>query len=344
MSKVLVCITAQARAGDLTWASFRANVLEPLGADLALCISESDSNNDLNPFWKEAQYKWTCREYNDYGDAFDEVQKEILGASILPEWRKLLSIPYQWLGGIKGDAAHPGPSAILIVYRWYLLRNILECGLLDVYEWFIITRSDFIWSYIHPPISYFDKNQIGIPYGENYGGYTDRHAVVHKTMLIRYLNIIHDIIVNSDKLHQGMKFDDRWNLEKYIFYELNKSPKALVRYFPYVMYTVRNSKTKTTWSQGIYNKDLGYYIKYPSEYRKAQRSIKILKRLGSWESQYSKFFLRNWIIIILFLRERNTGDVIFRLLYIARHNALLLGAIRFTKRCLKTVYNTLFGS
>lgn len=39
--KVLVCIMAQVRFGEPTWDKFKENVLDTLGADLALCISDA---------------------------------------------------------------------------------------------------------------------------------------------------------------------------------------------------------------------------------------------------------------------------------------------------------------
>ena len=61
-----------------------------------------------------------------------------------------------------------------------------------------------------------------------------------------------------------------WNIEMLIKFHLEQNNVLhLVKQFPYVMYSVRNINGSTRWSEGVYSKDLGYYIKYQSEYDKS---------------------------------------------------------------------------
>ena len=65
-----------------------------------------------------------------------------------------------------------------------------------------------------------------------------------------------------------MKLKKNWNLEKLIKFHLNQNNVLhIVKEFPYIMYSVRNINGTTRWKQGKYSKELGYYIKYNSEYK-----------------------------------------------------------------------------
>lgn len=37
-------------------------------------------------------------------------------------WRSLLDVKDQWLGGVKGNGGHPGSAGILLYFRMFLLR------------------------------------------------------------------------------------------------------------------------------------------------------------------------------------------------------------------------------
>uniref|UniRef100_A0A6C0H560 Uncharacterized protein n=1 Tax=viral metagenome TaxID=1070528 RepID=A0A6C0H560_9ZZZZ len=186
-------------------------------------------------------------------------------------WREYLKIGNQYLGGIKDKYnEQPGSAGILLFYRWFLLKNIMENGLINKYERFIITRSDFMYQLPHPKLEYLDKKYIWIPDGEYYGGYTDRHAILSKTNVIGYLNILNNMFLKSNEYFTKMKNRNDWNLEKIIKFHLEQNDLLKnVREFPYIMYSVRNKNGSTRWSKGVYDEKLGYYIKYIEEYKKS---------------------------------------------------------------------------
>jgi hypothetical protein len=188
-------------------------------------------------------------------------------------WRNFLKIKNQFLGGIKDDREqHPGSAAILIFFRWFLLKNMIENDLLNKYDRFIITRSDFIYQLPHPKLEGMNENCIWIPDCEHYGGYTDRHVILSKTNIEPYLNILNNLVLNSNDYFLKMTMQNRnnWNLEKLIKFHLEqKNLVQLVKEFPYIMYSVRNINGTTRWSQGVYSNELNYYIKYQSEYDKS---------------------------------------------------------------------------
>jgi hypothetical protein len=208
MNKTLVCVLAEIRAHKITWPSFKKSVLDTLRADLLLCISVPVDFDFTNPFWQFSKYRCATPEFFDWGDAFDEAQMSELNNisnTKPPNWRMLLDIKDQWLGGVKGPSQHPGSAGILIYYRWCLLNYLQSEGLLDKYDRFIITRSDFVWKTLHPPISHLNPENIWIPDGEGYGGLTDRHVILSKKNVVEYLNIIHSVITEPDTLFLEMQ-------------------------------------------------------------------------------------------------------------------------------------------
>ena len=186
-------------------------------------------------------------------------------------WREFLKIKDQFLGGIKdNNNQHPGSAGILIFFRWFLLKNLIENDLINKYDRFIITRSDFIYQLPHPNLELMNENFIWIPDCEHYKGYTDRHVVLSKTNIESYLNILNNFVLKSNDYFIKMKNYNEWNLEQLIRFHLEQNNVLnIVKEFPYVMYSVRNMNGSTRWSKGNYSNKLGYYIKYQSEYDKS---------------------------------------------------------------------------
>jgi hypothetical protein len=176
----------------------------------------------------------------------------------------------QFLGGIKDSHdQHPGSAGILIFFRWFLLKNLIDNDLINKYDRFIITRSDFIYQLPHPKVELMDENYIWIPDCEYYEGYTGRHACLSKNNIVSYLNIFNNMVLRSNEYFMKMKNKD-WNLERLIKLHLEQNNVLhLVKEFPYVMYTVRNINGTTRWSAGNYSHEKGYYIKYQTEYDKS---------------------------------------------------------------------------
>jgi hypothetical protein len=170
MSKTLVIILSETRASELTYNNFKQNVIDELNADLCICIGVKTDYDYENPFYKLAKYKFLCNEPDDYGDAFEYAYNIIspnistydVNTSNPPlHWREFLKIKNQFLGGIKDkDNEHPGSGGILIFFRWFLLKNLIENDLINKYDRFIITRSDFIYQLPHPKVEFMNEKYI----------------------------------------------------------------------------------------------------------------------------------------------------------------------------------------
>jgi hypothetical protein len=79
-----------------------------------------------------------------------------------------------------------------------------------------------------------------------------------------------------------------WNLERLIKFHLEQNNVLhLVKEFPYIMYSVRNNNGTTRWSTGTYIPQLGFYIKYISEYGKSRDyKIKFIKSGSTIDNFY----------------------------------------------------------
>jgi hypothetical protein len=265
--RILVVILGQARASKLTWDSFKTNVLDELLGDLALCIGESPENNLENPYWAHAKYRWVLPEYEDFGDGFDQIQMNRIGK--INDWREVLKIKDQWLGGIKGKEEHPGSAGILVYFKAKLFEFLSSDEIRGLYDRFVITRSDFIWEMPHPKMDRLRKDRIWIPYGEFYWGVTDRHVVLTQTFLEPYLNLIDPILRNPKELMTEMiRYNPRpnWNHEQYILFRLkSQNLSSKISWLPYMMFSVREEGASTRWSMGVFDSDLGFFVKYPAE-------------------------------------------------------------------------------
>jgi hypothetical protein len=379
MCKTLVVILSESRESELTYDSFKQNVIDELNADLCLCIGVKHDYDYNNPFYQLAKYKFIYDEPDDFGDAFeyaynilsknkanyecltdinalfgqiqnpqqstenityygnsdnltnlnefndDEIvihkkdfqdylwKNQVYGIKISNNnfvsqenvitykkplhWREFLKVKDQFLGGIKDSHnQHPGSAGILIFFRWFLLKNLIENNLINKYDRFIITRSDFIYQLPHPKVELMNENCIWIPDSEHYGGYTDRHVVLSKNNIESYLNILNNFVLKSNEYFMKMKNEDNWNLEQLIKFHLKQNNVLqLVKEFPYIMYSVRSINGSTRWSQGSYSNELGYNIKYQSEYNKSNYYKNEFEKSGlSITEFYNKCIKKNF--------------------------------------------------
>lgn len=327
MDRVLICVIGQIRADKLTWDSFNKNLKQILNADLALCIGDSDANNDNNQYWKNSKYKFITNEYDDFGVGYDQLQLKYLGVdNEKPDWRVLLNVKDQWLGGIKGDGQHPGSAGILLYFRAILKDFLVDNKLVENYDWFIITRSDFIWLVEHPGVEFFKNYDICIPYGEHHGGITDRHIVIHKKNVIQVLSVLDKFLTDPIALKNEMIFFKQWNLELFLWFYISKFNYD-IKYMPYVMYSVRTDDVSTRWSQGVYNHNFGYYLKYPDEFSRALISEKIYKISGSKGLLYNLIF-SNLFLILFFIKFRKLNELKVHLIFCLNKFSFLNKLIR----------------
>lgn len=289
MEKVLVCLLASTRAHQLTFPNFKRQVLDELNGDLALALTIDEKYDYANPFWQHAKYRWTAPHFSDYGDAFDLAQRWLCQQHNVPapDWRPMLRLKGLWQGGIRSPDPQWSRSSILLFCRWLLLHGLQQDDVLDRYDRFVITRSDFVWLCPHPPLSVLDRGTIWFPDGESYGGLTDRHLVVSRADVVNCLNVIEDILLHPIQLYEEMKDQSTWwNLEQFLAHHLGrKGLLQKVKMFPYVMYLARMvGDDIVTWSGGYYEPLVGHFVKYETEFRAANAYATIIHSRADWEN------------------------------------------------------------
>jgi hypothetical protein len=227
MERVLVCLLASTRAHQLTFTSFKRNVLDELNADLALALAIDENYDYANRYWQHAKYRWTAPDFRDVGRLFDLAQHSFCHQYNVsaPDWRPMLQIKGIWQGGIQSSEPERTYSSIQTFCRWLLLNGLQRDAILDCYDRFIITRSDFVWLCPHPPLSILDRDAIWVPDGEDYGGLNDRHLIVSRPDVVNCLNVIEDMLLHPVELRKQMKSEPdyyHWNNELIFAYHLTR--------------------------------------------------------------------------------------------------------------------------
>ncbi|MGZ8659688.1 MAG: hypothetical protein ACXWYR_08685 [Solirubrobacterales bacterium] len=278
--KVLVVLFGETRATELTAESFRANVLEALGADLALCVRAPE---EPDAFHDSAEHLLLVDEPEDTSELYD--------VEAAPGWRALLGIRHGFLGGIEGGGAEEvGRVAPLYYYRWRLWRWLSDEGVAARYDWIVLSRADFIWPAPHPHVRYLSDRHVHILDGEEYGGICDRHIVVPRRHYQRVLgDLVEPIFTEPESLKrevERVRDQQGWsvvNSERLLALRL----RALglwphLRRIPYVPYTVRPPGGRTAWSVGTFDEERGYYVKYPTERIRSELALRHIGDQDSW--------------------------------------------------------------
>jgi hypothetical protein len=273
--RCLVVVICQTRGHKTVWPSFERNVLQSLSADLALCVSKSSTPD---PFRQNAKYIWEYDDPEDWATAFDDVHRELGGTT---PWRSVLDVDPGRDSCLFGGIRHPntvGSGAVLLYYRWRVLENIRRLGLTDQYDWFIVTRSDYMYPVPHVPLELLSRDSVWIPDGEKYGGVTDRHLIAPSDRIERSIDMLKPILLQPSEVLSEYRTWLRGksaNPETFIAYYLERQGIS-VRHIPYFMYTIRELDERPNRTQNgragyIRYLRTSYGLKYPDEKAKSDR-------------------------------------------------------------------------
>jgi hypothetical protein len=300
MKNVLIIILSEVRASNLTFDLFENNFLKITNADVALCIGKNENSEKISKFHDVAKYIWEINEPETCEKLYEEVVKQ---NNYNEEWKDILkniinntySIDLDIVfGKLFEKKNNKGATSFLYYYRWLLLQKLKENNLINKYNWFIITRSDFMWNIQHPDCKFLDKNYIYIPDGENYTGINDRHIIIPKKYIEKSLEILDFILKNPQDIYEKCIINKTIiNIEtllKYFFSTTNLINN--IRRYPYTMYTVREKNGPSNWSFGKYNRQLKFNIKYKTEYKSYLSYSNTIKSQQCWkEILYKPTFL-----------------------------------------------------
>lgn len=281
--KTLVIVLAETRGHSLTFTRFRDLMLQPLEADLALCVGNHAREERNNPFYRRANHLFTLAEPADFGEYLAALVKEDF-----PErgndYQKIFGFRDQFLGGIRASG-HPGTAGLLLCYRHFLRKNLQESGLAQAYDYFVITRSDYLYLYPHPPMEILEAGKIYFPNGEQYGGVTDRHVIVPRERLLDFLDVWGSFFLEfAVTLHELAKRQD-WNLEQILAWHLQKRGMLeKTAFFPYIFFTIRPPGVSSSWSLGKYSPRYRGYVKYEEEFKRAVFFQRAFRSRPGWDS------------------------------------------------------------
>ena len=276
MNKYLIILAGSPRGGEKTYSSLYKYVKNHLNADLALCTTEDMYDESISLF-QSPDYLWLLKDYDNFFDYFNE--------NFDGSWKE-----YFELG--KGTGLYESGS-IHFIFKDFILKNYLN--ILENYDFIIYSRFDQYYLDFHIN---GDKNRILIPEGEDYYGICDRHAVIPKEYISKflkiceYINLEKSLEVNTEYLNCETSFLNHLKHEGLL---------SFVERYPRTQFTSALSKDKTNWRIPIYK--IYFFdklmIKYPDEY------IDSFKNLIRKTNIFKLIYLQNILFLnYLYLETR----------------------------------------
>jgi hypothetical protein len=187
-------------------------------------------------------------------------------------------------------------SAPILFYYRRLLRQLLDQErLTEQYDWLVLTRSDLRWPTPHPHVRYLSDRHIYVLDGEQYGGIEDRHAIVPRRYAQQFLSLVDPIFDDPERLRPRIEramedqgWGDYLNVERFLAWRLKEIGLwSRVRYLPYAPFAVRAPGGTTKWSAGVFDEELGCYVKYPAEKERSEITARFIRDQDSWRRYLS---------------------------------------------------------
>lgn len=260
LPRTLVVLYGNQRGGPLAWESMNKYLIRPLEADVAVLFP-------TRGFPVSVKFDWSS------------IRAPLPSFST---WKRLCGLKYQstpehpvlfgqTMGLLCPD--HLGSAGLLLVDRWRAQIGISK--LLDEYDRFIFTRSDYLYLAEHPPL---EEDEEG-PYflaGEEYGGVSDRHTIGSNKNTMRVLNVTQDLLYRPKVWEPKMEQQRIVNLEQLLSLYFQEQDIKFGKIEP-VMFTVRAKGDGTSWSVGDIVPpfdEFGLLVKYPTELERVRVNIK----------------------------------------------------------------------
>jgi hypothetical protein len=106
----------------------------------------------------------------------------------------------------------------VVAHRKNLYTNLVHSGLVALYDQFVVTRADHVWTRAHPEL---DTDHVWFMNCEFHLGISDRHVVVPQHMLRETL------------VYQESYDESKYrNIESFLYSQVRWGPKTALAYFP----------------------------------------------------------------------------------------------------------------
>ena len=270
--KTLVIVMGSIRGGEHAWQSMYENLLDINQADLALAVGVPNEQKNSS-LYARANYVWEFEEFEDWGAALDMIASQdnpAYNKSANTSWRAILADECpDILGGVIG---FPGSGGLILWVRWFISNKITELQLLQKYDRFVVTRSDFFYL-CEFDFSKFDVRKVWVPYGEDWGGITDRFVLAPSNKILPVLDIIPPILKEPAEyvllLHEMFRTEKPFRFNPEMFIQLRWQMQGIRAYrFPRMMFTCAVAGDATRWhfpSQDSHGPN-GVMLKHKNEY------------------------------------------------------------------------------
>ena len=277
MPRTLTILLNSTRDADACFPLMQKNLLDPMDSDLAFCGAFPANNDDI--IICSSKYIWGHEEPSDWGHVVDH-WRDNQGA-----WRQVNKLSMNnHLFGLGSKDGVVGSGIIVTYWRDYLSTCLNE-DIFSKYDWFIFTRSDFYWNIPHPPVNLLSSDHIYIQDSEYHGGLPDRHFIVPRRMVRKFVQLSSPIFCDPSGLIDRVEASDSpaLNIEAYLKFrlqELGLLPSVLA--LPQLGFLVRSPEEDSRHSLGELHRGLGLYVKYIAEYRASSYTSDVVTRLGDW--------------------------------------------------------------
>lgn len=271
MAKTLVVLLCQDREINRTFESLQKYVLDPVNGEVALVGTRSNASDGL-----PIDHQWAADEPEDWLSALEQ---EGISRQTAFDIAKIDRM-------IFGDLSSPstvGSGAIVLYWRRKMELALREQLAHLQYEWFIVTRSDFLWAAPLPPLPNFNRDKIYVLNGDHHKGVNDRFAMFHRSRASEFLSTTDRLFSAPVATAVRMKANGVVNPESFLRMEWAENQLLEhVETIPYLAYLIRSQEGTTRWSPGEWNASEQLFVKYPSEFSQAKVYSRWFKREKDW--------------------------------------------------------------
>lgn len=262
------------RGGEAVWESQVVHLLSPWNADVAVLTTSplpAYMANRVRYYWPLANISTPA----DLSRWFDSHQQ-----AGQPAWRSYCQLRshFTFFGGTDQPGCRKHSGAHVFVQRFLLAEQVRKLKLVAEYDFFVLTRSDYLYLCDHPPLSVFLSSAASgargfVPKFEGWGGYTDRHLLVHSSVFFDFVDVLPPLLSNFTFWRDLLLRNNGYNPEsllRIVWEERHLNVSYMGDFQPMALAAHSGSGEIQGWSTGIAGMPTLFTLfslkfKYPTE-------------------------------------------------------------------------------